>query len=242
MSFNMRTLRVTEDSTQAQLFRIYPTERSRHDAENEALFTRIEAAITATNDLGRLPLWEDYKKLTDYGRPIGDNPKRKMSEVRTKAEFCRFYAWLAEQIAPEAIVEFGAAFGASGMYWLAGLSQIDTGVLYSFEPNPVWHPIAQENFDRVSPKHVLANGTFEDNLDVIEHPVSISLIDAIHTRDFVMAQFDLVRRVSKPGALVLFDDINFSDDMKRCWAEVSEAPDWRGVWQLGGRVGVIELP
>ena len=121
MSFNMRTLRVTEDSIQAQLFRIYPTERGRHDAENEALFTRIEEAITATNDLGRLPLWDDYKKLTDYGRPIGDNPKRKMSEVRTKAEFCRFYAWLAEQIAPEAIVEFGAAFGASGMYWLAGL-------------------------------------------------------------------------------------------------------------------------
>lgn len=242
MSFNMRTLRVGENSKHAQLFRIYPTERAAHDTMHADLFAQLENTISATNELGRLPLWDDYKKLSNYGRAIGDNPKRKMSEVRTKSEFCRFYAWLAEKMAPEAIVEFGAAFGASGMYWLAGLSQIEGGTLYSFEPNEVWHPIAEGNFNSVSPKHVLTLGTFEANLDVIKAPVSISLIDAIHTGEFVNEQFSLVRKVSKPGALVLFDDINFSDDMKQCWAEISEDPTWPGVWQLGSRVGVVELP
>ncbi len=242
MTFRMRTLRVNENSTMAQLFRVYPTVYSSYDAANADLFNGLEAAIAETNAMGRLPLWADYKSVPDYGRPIGDNPKRKMNEVRTKAEFCRFYAWLAETMAPDAIVEFGAAFGASGMYWLAGLSQTTGGTLYSFEPNDVWHPIAKGNFERVCDRHVLTLGTFEENLDVIKHGVSISLIDAIHTRDFVMKQFELVRKVSKPGALVLFDDINFSDDMRACWAEVAEMPEWPGVWQLGSRVGVIELP
>jgi len=242
MSFRLKTLRVNEDSTKAQLFRVYPTQWKAYDAQNAALFEKLETAIDETNDLGKLPLWDDYKNVPDYGRAIGDNPKRKMNDVRTKSRFCRFYSWLAQTIEPDAIVEFGAAFGASGMYWLAGLSQTNGGTLYSFEPNEIWHPIAKGNFDQVSDRHVLTLGTFEDNLDIIQHGVSISLIDAIHTKDFVMAQFELVRKVSKPGALVLFDDINFSDDMQQCWDEIAQTPDWPGVWQLGSRVGVIELP
>ena len=242
MSFRLHTLRVNDDSTMAPLFRAYPTVWKEHNAANKALFERLEAAIEETNDMGRLPLWDDYKKVPNYGRGVGDNPKRKMNDVRTKSRFCNFYAWLAETLEPEAIVEFGAAFGASGMYWLAGLSQTKGGILYSFEPNEIWHPIAKANFDKVSDKHVLTLGTFEENLAVIKEGVSVSLIDAIHTRDFVMAQFELVRTVSKSGALVLFDDINFSDDMQRCWDEIANMPDWPGVWQLGSRVGVIELP
>jgi len=242
MSFRLHTLRAEENSTKAPLFRAYPSLWQPYDAENAVFFDSLEATIEETNDLGRLPLWDDYKKVPDYGRPIGNNPKRKMNEVRTRSRFCRFYAWLAQTLEPDAIVEFGAAFGASGMYWLAGLSQANCGTLYSFEPNEIWHPIAKANFDRVSNRHLLTLGTFEENLDVIKTGVEIALIDAIHTRDFVMAQFELVRRISIPGALVLFDDINFSEDMHLCWDEIVQNPDWPGVWQLGGRVGVIELP
>lgn len=242
MGFEIRTVRTGPDSKMAALFDSYAKMRPAFDAANRALFDRIEDDIAATNALGKLPLWEDYKKLVDYGRPIGDNPKRKMGDVRTKADYCRFYAWLADVLAPDAILEFGAAFGASGMYWLAGLSAHSTGTLYSFEPNPVWHPIAKANFDRVGERHMLTLGTFEDNIAVIEPKVQISLIDAIHTRAFVDHQFELVRSVSASGAIVLFDDIHFSPDMKECWQHHAANPEFPGVWTLGSRVGVIELP
>ena len=242
MGFEIRTVRASADSKMAALFDSYAKMRPAFDAANRDLFDQIEDDIAKTNALGKLPLWEDYKKLVDYGRPVGDNPKRKMADVRTKAEYCRFYAWLTDVLAPDAVLEFGAAFGASGMYWLAGLRAHAAGILYSFEPNPVWHPIAKANFDSVGPRHVLTLGTFEDNIAVIERPVHISLIDAIHTRAFVDHQFELVRKVSAPGAIVLFDDIHFSPDMKKCWQAHAANPEFPGVWTLGSRVGVIELP
>jgi predicted O-methyltransferase YrrM len=146
------------------------------------------------------------------------------------------------QLKPNAVLEFGAAFGASGMYWLARLSLYNRGKMYSFEPNEIWNPIARSNFGTVSDWHVLTLGTFEDNIGLIKEKVNIALIDAIHTRDFVLKQFEVVSSVADKSALVLFDDINFSDDMKACWSEISQSGMFASVWQLSSRVGIVELP
>ena len=242
MAFRVKKLRANADSKVASIFESYKDRQAAFCAENDDVFAAIEATITTTNDMGRLPLWNEYKNVANYGRVIDDNPKRKMADVRTKSEFCQFYAWLVKQLKPEAVLEFGAAFGASGMYWLAGLNMCNRGKLYSFEPNDIWHPIALRNFDTVSDRHLLTLGTFEDNIGVIGEKVGISLIDAIHTRDFVVNQFELVRKVSAKGALVLFDDINFSQDMQDCWDEISQSDEFQSVWQLSSRVGIVELP
>lgn len=242
MGFEVREVRVSAASRLAGLLDSYAFQKSLFDERHAALFARIEADIARTDDLGKLPLWDAYKSLTNYGRPIGNNPKRAMRDVRTKAEYCRFYAWLADWLAPDGILEFGAAFGASGMYWLAGLSQRPRGTLFSFEPNPVWHPLAKANFEGISDRYVLTLGTFEDNLERIEGEVSITLIDAIHAGDFVRRQFELVQKVSAPGALVLFDDIHFSEDMKTCWQDIARDTRYPAAWTLGSRVGVLELP
>ncbi|WP_375279670.1 O-methyltransferase [Pseudooctadecabacter sp.] len=241
MPVQIHTLRANDDSAAAAIFAQYSQDQPDFDAAHRAQFGAIEGAISATQQLGRLPLWEEYTKLNGYGRNMGPTPKRAMNDVRTKGNFCRFYAYLAATLAPAAIIEVGAAFGASGMYWLAGLKTAKSGTLYSSEPNPEWHPIAQENFDLVSDRNCLTLGTFEDNVSVVEAPAQIALIDAIHTGDFVRQQFDLIQKIAAPGALVLFDDINFSDDMKTCWAEIADSSDWTGVWTLGRRVGVVEL-
>ncbi len=242
MVLRIRKLRVRDDSMIAETFASYEAQKKAFNAANSKVFEDMEATIKRTNDLGRLPLWDEYKNVENYGRVIDANPKRKMQDVRTKAEFCQFYTWLVSQMKPTAVLEFGAAFGASGMYWLAGLNLCNRGKMYSFEPNEIWNPIAQANFDTVSDRHMLTLGTFEDNIDLITDKVNIALIDAIHTRDFVVNQFELVRSVADKGALVLFDDINFSDDMKACWSEISQSEEFPSVWQLSGRVGIVELP
>jgi predicted O-methyltransferase YrrM len=242
MVFRIRRLRARSDSKIVDVFAGFEPQKQAFNAANSEVFEDIEATIKRTNDLGKLPLWKEYKNVENYGRVIDDTPKRRMQDVRTKAEFCQFYTWLVSQMKPAAVLEFGAAFGASGMYWLAGLNLCERGKMYSFEPNEIWSPIARANFDTVSDRHVLTLGTFEDNIDLITDKVNIALIDAIHTRDFVMSQFELVRRVADKGALVLFDDINFSDDMKACWSEISQSDEFLSVWQLSSRVGIVELP
>ena len=205
---------------------------------------QIEDSIARTAQKGKLPLWEGYAALagSGYGRNVSDGAKRSINEVRSAKAICRFYAWLATRKRPEAILEFGAAFGASGMYWLAGLEENGAGTLHSFEPNQRWCEIARDNFATVSSRFVLTCGTFEDNIALVPSGIGIVLIDAIHTRAFVDQQFALVRTIAGPGALVVFDDINFSDDMRACWAAVAAGPEWTGVWELGRRAGMIQLP
>ena len=206
------------------------------------IVSAIEARIQATAKLGKLPLWEGYRHVENYARPAAENEARSINQVRSAALTSRFYAWLVTVKRPEIVVEFGAAFGASGMYWLAGLEAADHGRLFSFEPNPDWFPLAQANLAAISPRGKIVNGTFEDNISVIDGAPEITFIDAIHTRDFVMTQFALVKSIAAPGALVIFDDIDFSADMKACWAEIAADPTHQAVWQIGKRVGMVELP
>jgi predicted O-methyltransferase YrrM len=72
-------------------------------------------------------------------------------------------------------------------------------------------------------------------------PVDLAFVDAIHTGDFVRAQYAILKRHMRPGGLILFDDIAFSDDMASCWAQIAQGDEVIGSARLGRRVGVIEV-
>jgi predicted O-methyltransferase YrrM len=200
----------------------------------------VAARRAATEALGARPLWEGYRDVADYPRATGG--ARNAAQVGTKDAAGRIYAWLAARRAPGVIVEFGAAFGVSGMYWLTGLEAAGTGRLMSYEPNTVWADIAEENFRAISPRFTLHRGTFEDLAAATLAPASVGIafIDAIHTRAFVEAQFAVLRPFLAPGALVLFDDIDFSEDMAACWQALARSPHAQASGTIGARVGVME--
>ena len=93
--------------------------------------------------------------------------------------------------------------------------------LYTFEPNRAWAELAIENLDAIGGNYLATVGTFEDNFDRITDPIDLAFIDAVHTSDWVQPQFDLVVSRCKTGAIVLLDDIDFSEDMRSCWRRLS---------------------
>ncbi|HEY2616211.1 MAG TPA: class I SAM-dependent methyltransferase [Acetobacteraceae bacterium] len=155
----------------------------------------------------------------------------------------RVFAWLAAARQPQAVVEIGTAFGISGMYWLAGLEIAGSGMLYTFEPNVDWASFAEANLKSISTRFLLIRGTFEEKaLDVLaDVRPEIAFVDAIHTAAFVGAQYELLKKLMAPGGLILFDDINFSEDMRQCWSALAHAPEAAASAQLGSRVGILEL-
>jgi predicted O-methyltransferase YrrM len=204
----------------------------------DKVFAKIEAIANATNKQGPQELWSGYKANNDRGST------RVPNDVRTNRLMGEFYSQLVRKTKPEIVVEFGAAFGVSGMYFLSGLETLDGGTLLSFEPNLTWAEIAGRNLARISDKHQLVVGTFEDNIDQIllgNKRIDLAFIDAIHTKDFVLAQLDIVVRLSSPGALIILDDINFSEDMRECWELVANDVRFRSSARLGERVGIVEL-
>lgn len=199
----------------------------------------IEDRARRTNDLGRQPLWAGYADVAGY--PRSTTGARAPDEVRTGPPMGRFFAWLAGARQARLVVEFGTAFGVSGMYWLAGLKD---GHLHTFEPNRDWAAIAAENLAAVSPAFTLTTATFESAGPGLIAPgsVDIGFIDAIHTSEFVAAQCAILMPMMRPGGLILFDDIAFSPDMADCWARLAQHPDFAAAVEVDGRVGIVELP
>jgi predicted O-methyltransferase YrrM len=199
-------------------------------APREAL---VEQRAAETNNAGAHPL------IAEYGQP---GAVRTPDQVRSTRQAGRFYADLARR-RPGTIVEFGAAFGTSGMYWMSGLEAAGQGRLLSFEPNEAWAAHARANIGAIGSRYILTVGTFEDNIQIVlktQEQIDVAFVDAIHTSDFVKPQFELVMAHLAPGGIVILDDIDFSDDMASCWKELAVDHRVAASFVFNGRVGVIQ--
>lgn len=201
----------------------------------------VSARAEQTRRLGARPLWEGYQEVKDY--PRATTGSRTSEQVQTSEDMGALYAWLVMNRKPEVIVEFGTAFGISGMFWLTGLEWAGGGKLMTYEPNEIWADIAEKNLAAISDRFTLTRGIFEELAaqTLAARSVDMAFIDAIHTSHFVYAQYDKLEPYLKRDALVLFDDIGFSPDMNQCWKDLAMRPEVTSSYELGSRVGLVEL-
>ncbi len=170
---------------------------------------------------------------------------RMPDDVRSSADLGDLYAWLVQQRRPATVVEFGSAFGVSGMYFATGLAAAGHGHLYSFEINREWADIAERNIRSIGDCVTLTRGTFEDHVDtVVPGPIDLAFVDGIHTYEFVKAQFDTLRPRLSAGGVIAFDDIDFKrpgSRMREAWEEIAADPRVASAVEVNGRVGLVEL-
>ncbi len=227
-------------SKDSSLFHLYPDKT--YKPNHLKIYDQIEENVKSTGEMGNLPLWEGYDQLKNY--KINDKKQRNVYQVRSAATICKFYTELVTKIKPRTIVEIGGAFGVSGMYWLAGIKINNLGILYSFEPNQIWAAIAKNNLISIDQRFELINATFEGKYKTVfddNDSFNLAFIDAIHTSEFVYTQYEILREYAEKGAIILFDDIHFSENMKQCWQEIANKKEVKSSFQVSNRVGVIEL-
>lgn len=203
-----------------------------------AYSSKIENLAHQTNKLGTQPLWEGYAGNNIAGAT------RMPDGVRTAPSMGDLYTYLTQELKPKTIVEFGTAFGVSGMYFLAGINSNNNGLLLTFDPNDVWAKLAEDNLSQISDRFKLTIGTFEENIDKLLPKggfIDLAFIDAIHTKEFVVPQLNMVVARSSKKAIIILDDINFTDNMKECWKEVSTDSRFASSASFGDRVGILEL-
>jgi predicted O-methyltransferase YrrM len=196
---------------------------------------RIEDLAWQANRKGALPLHEAYGQ---------ENATRRPDDVRSASWAGDLYAWLAATRRPPVIVEFGAAFGVSGMYWLSGLEAVGAGHLYSFEINPAWAALANRNMVKTSSRFTLTVGAFEEHVDrVLEgRAIDVALVDGIHTKEFIVRQFEVLLGRTSRGAILLFDDIDFpTGQMGEGWDEIWRRTEVIAACEVNGHTGIVEL-
>ena len=186
----------------------------------------------------------------DYGAGCTDEAEttRVASPDKTVGEFTRQVSknklasrllfHLVRNFKPPTVLELGSAVGISGSYQAAALSLNQAGQLITLEGCSNVAKVTRETFATLNFTNVdLVVGKFEDKLDSVllaHHPVDLCLVDGHHDEVATVEYFEAIRAYSTGSSLLVFDDINWSEGMKRAWKQIAQAPGIRRAFQLGG--------
>jgi predicted O-methyltransferase YrrM len=137
-----------------------------------------------------------------------------------------FLYLLAKNAKAKTILELGACAGISGCY----LSASDFCENFiTVEASKGLADIANSNLKAISNKSKVYNMLFDEALDLIlpelKHGIDLAWIDGHHEKVATIHYFQRLIPYLNNGALVIFDDISWSYDMREAWEILNK---WNG--------------
>lgn len=177
--------------------------------------------------------------VIDFGAGSGDSKRSKEEMemgVRSTAlvsDICKaskdpFQASLLfkliRKLKPLSCVELGTCVGISAAYLSSALKMNGTGKLFTLEGAPELAQIATETLDSLSLNNAsIIIGPFHDTLtEVLESskPIDFFFNDGHHDHDALLSYFDETFPNLSNEATIVFDDIAWSEGMKRAWNKI----------------------
>jgi len=157
----------------------------------------------------------------------------------------RFLMRTVRELAPRSCLELGTGFGISAAYQAAALELNGAGTLTTVERDEGLGGVAKEGLVRLGleGRVELRLGLQDDSLgDVLEPMRSIdyAFLDADHTTEGTLAHFATLLPHLGGGAIVVLDDINWSEGMRRAWKSIAANERVSTMLELR-RVGIIVI-
>lgn len=165
------------------------------------------------NDLGAGSMHAGSGKKT-----IGQIARKTLKPARIGQLLAR----LAQYFDPSTIVELGTSFGITSAY-LASASKASR--VYTIEGCTNVAQVAQETFEqlRLTDRVALEQGNFDDVLPQVLEEIKVIdflFIDGNHTYDATMRYFGQCLDHVNENSVLVFDDIYWSEGMKRAWEDI----------------------
>jgi predicted O-methyltransferase YrrM len=131
---------------------------------------------------------------------------------------------LVRELAPRSCLELGTGFGISTAYQTAALELNEAGGLISLDVGEITR-LAQPGLSRLGlgGRVELVPGRIEETLGPARTraaPIDFALLDADHTEEGTVAAFDAIAPDLSSRAIVVCDDINWTDGMRRAWRTI----------------------
>jgi predicted O-methyltransferase YrrM len=143
-------------------------------------------------------------------------------------KYARLICQLAQYIQAKNIIELGTSLGTTTLYLAKGNPE---ATIYSIEGSTAVAGIAKEQFKLLECKNIdLRTGVFDDVLPQLlseSDAIDFVFIDGNHTKAATLRYFEMVLPRLNSNALVVFDDINWSDEMREAWEELKARPEVR---------------
>lgn len=196
---------------------------------NEVLSTKNTVSVSAPFEKRREELLQDQTEISVTD--MGAGAKTEKSDKRSISYIARTSAkpkkWgetlyrLAKDFQPETIIELGTSFGISGMYLAAA---IPNGKLITLEGCPHIAAIAAESFKKTDITNAeIIVGNFDDTFPALLEKtdnVAFVYIDGNHTEEATLRYFYLLKDKAVKNTVLIFDDIHWSEGMKRAWQQI----------------------
>ena len=133
---------------------------------------------------------------------------------------------LTRQFKPEVALELGTAVGISAAYQSAAQMLNGHGRIISLEGNQSFADLASTSLNELGLDNVeIICGRFSDTLSTVsekEKPFSYVFIDGHHDEVATVEYFEKLIPFLASKSLVVFDDISWSDGMRRAWQRITE--------------------
>ncbi|HMJ77212.1 MAG TPA: class I SAM-dependent methyltransferase [Iamia sp.] len=168
------------------------------------------------------------------GEPLGVVARRDSTSMRR----CQSMAALIAATGARSVVEMGTAVGISSAYLAAALETGGGGRVITLDLSPERHAVARDLHERLGleARVEARTGHFAATLDEAladAAPIDVLFVDGHHQHEPTVQYYEQARPHLAPGAVVIFDDIRWSDGMRQAWAEVRQAPQTAAVADLG---------
>ena len=162
------------------------------------------------------------------GMEAGVSMTSTLGEISQKVSkpplWCSLLFHLVRGHKPDTCIEMGTAVGVSAAYQAAALALNGRGRLTTLEGAESLAAVAERNFQRLGLDNVdVRVGRFQDTLEAVIGSlpaVDYAFIDGHHDEQATMRYFNtLCASLARP-ALLVFDDIAWSDGMTRAWQAI----------------------
>ena len=163
------------------------------------------------------------------GSRTKNGSKRKISTIAKSAavnrKFGKLLARLVEFYKLENAIELGTSLGI-GTSYIA--SQPSIKKIITIEGSPQIAQIAKQNFEELKLKNInMLIGKFDDHLknSVAEFSkIDLIYLDGNHQYQSTVDYFNFYIEHAHDNTFLIFDDIYWSEGMKKAWEEISASP------------------
>ena len=204
---------------------------NRPKPEEKVWIEKIESLRSELNSSTDQVTLMDYGALSAGSSCTEHNTHGGKVKIKEIGEVCRTaskpYKWsflllkLIREFKPSACLELGTCLGISASYQAAALKLNRSGRLVSLEGAESLAKLAEENFKKLDLDNVdVVVGLFQHTLkSALEEnkPIDYVFVDGHHQEEPTLAYFREILPFLSERAVLVFDDISWSEGMKRAW-------------------------
>lgn len=226
------------------------------EASNDPFFVELERWVKSGGLRGRQPdaarAWADELSTRLAGDVRTTSYRHEMTEMDA-AEVCRLVSsvpaannllhMLVTLSGATRVIEMGSAFGVSTVAMANALSGSKGSTLDGIEFEDWRAKIANEGAQRqLGERGRVHAGRIEDiapPLAAERGPFDMAFIDAMHTYEATLGYHELFAAHCSPGAVAVYDDCNWSEDMQRFQKRLIADPRIVASALINGRWAVV---